>query len=185
MGHFRLRLCVFGEALCVPKKLSHQFKVWNRVFSRSVRQVSRLAVDDFPGSRLVNAEVIFVIGFEICFLRRLKVRSSCFVWLQKKSPKNLDDLHFNHHRLVLHLPGLFQKFDFPGRLIFQSSGENWNINILLKLDDLQLSRHRLILQLKKKLQYLIIPRQLTIQSSARRLTCKVSRILFRDFCQTS
>ncbi|WZZ57658.1 hypothetical protein YC2023_057765 [Brassica napus] len=44
MGHFRLRLCVLGEALCVLRKLSHRFKV------------SRLAVDDLPGSRLVNAE---------------------------------------------------------------------------------------------------------------------------------
>ncbi|KAG5400122.1 hypothetical protein IGI04_014729 [Brassica rapa subsp. trilocularis] len=42
------------------------------------------------------------------------------------------------HRLVLHLTGLFQKFDFSGRLTFQSS------------NDLQLSRHRLVLQLKKK-----------------------------------
>lgn len=44
---------------------------------------SRLAVDDLPGNRLVNAEVIFAIDFEIGFLRRLKVKSSDFVWLQK------------------------------------------------------------------------------------------------------
>ncbi|KAG5385234.1 hypothetical protein IGI04_036704, partial [Brassica rapa subsp. trilocularis] len=37
--------------------------------------VSCLAVDDLPGSRLVNAEVIFAIDFEIYFLRRLKVKS--------------------------------------------------------------------------------------------------------------
>ena len=42
-----------------------------------------MAVDDLPGSRLVNAEVIFAIDFEIGFLRRLKVKSSHFVWLQK------------------------------------------------------------------------------------------------------
>ncbi|KAG5414692.1 hypothetical protein IGI04_002259 [Brassica rapa subsp. trilocularis] len=51
-----------------------------------------LAVDDLPGSRLVNV-------------------------------KNLDDLHFSGHRLVLHLTGLFQKFDFPGQLTFQSSDD--------------------------------------------------------------
>ncbi|KAG5392947.1 hypothetical protein IGI04_022910 [Brassica rapa subsp. trilocularis] len=60
-----------------------------------------LAVDDLPGSdppRIVNADVIFAIDFEICFLKRLKVKS-----------------------LVLHLTGLFQKFDLSGRLTFQSS----------------------------------------------------------------
>ncbi|WZZ25397.1 hypothetical protein YC2023_008798 [Brassica napus] len=41
---------------------------------------SRLAVDDLPGSRLVNVEVIFAIDFEIDFLRQLKVKSSDFVW---------------------------------------------------------------------------------------------------------
>ncbi|KAG5376411.1 hypothetical protein IGI04_041007 [Brassica rapa subsp. trilocularis] len=50
---------------------------------------SRLAVDDLPGSRLVNAEVIFAIDFEICFLRRLKVKSLTFP----------DDLHFS--RLII------------------------------------------------------------------------------------
>ena len=84
---------------------------------------SRLAVDDLPGSRLVNAEVIFAIDFEICYFRRLKNKSSTFVWL-KKTQKKLDDLHFSCHRLVLHLTGLFQKFDFSGRLTFQSSSEN-------------------------------------------------------------
>ena len=91
MGHFRLRFCVLGEALCVLKKLSHQFKVC-RVFSRSVRpddlQVSRLAVHDLPESRLsrlVNTDVIFAIDFEICFLRRLKYKSSVFVCYKKIS----------------------------------------------------------------------------------------------------
>ncbi|KAG5388494.1 hypothetical protein IGI04_030035 [Brassica rapa subsp. trilocularis] len=83
--------------------------------SGSVRQTT------YMESRLVNAEVIFAIDFEICFLRRLKVKSSDIVWSQKKSPKNLDDLHFSGHRFVLHLTGLFQKFDFPGQLTFQSS----------------------------------------------------------------
>ncbi|KAG5379293.1 hypothetical protein IGI04_027135 [Brassica rapa subsp. trilocularis] len=62
---------------------------------------------------------------------------SVIVWLKKNS-KKLDGLHFSRHRLVLHLTELFQKFDFSGRLTFQSS------------NDLQLSRHRLVLQLKKK-----------------------------------
>ncbi|KAG5375159.1 hypothetical protein IGI04_039755 [Brassica rapa subsp. trilocularis] len=42
-----------------------------------------LAIDDLPRSRMVNAEVIFGIDFEICFLRRMKYKSSAFVWLQK------------------------------------------------------------------------------------------------------
>ena len=78
---------------------------------------SRLAVDDLPGSRLVNAEVIFAIDFEICYFGRLKVKSSTIVWL-KKTPKKLDDLHFSRQRLVLHLTGLFQKFDFLDDLHF-------------------------------------------------------------------
>ena len=76
---------------------------------------SRLAVDDLPGSRLVNAEVIFAIDFEICYFGRLKVKSST---IAKKTPKKLDDLHFSRQRLVLHLTGLFQKFDFLDDLNF-------------------------------------------------------------------
>ena len=75
-----------------------------------------MAVDDLLGSRLVNAEVIFAIDFEIRFLRRLKVKSSAFVWLQKISKE-----HVSRHWLVLHLTGFCRNFDFSGRLIFQSS----------------------------------------------------------------
>ncbi|KAG5382991.1 hypothetical protein IGI04_034461 [Brassica rapa subsp. trilocularis] len=63
------------------------------LFVQTISLGSRLAVDDLPGSRLVNAEVSFAIDFEICFLRRLKVKSSLTF---------LDDLHFS--RLNKKLP---------------------------------------------------------------------------------
>ena len=63
--------------------LRYEIEFFPDMFVQTTSQVSRLAVDDLPGSRMVNAEVIFVIVFEICFLRRLKVKSSVFVWLQK------------------------------------------------------------------------------------------------------
>ncbi|KAG5388603.1 hypothetical protein IGI04_030144 [Brassica rapa subsp. trilocularis] len=59
----------------------------------SVRPDNLQAVDDLPRSRLVNADVIFAIDFEICFLRRLKVKSSDFP----------DDLQFSHPPDDLHV----------------------------------------------------------------------------------
>ena len=73
--------------MCAWRRYLTNLRYEIEFFFRSVRQTtymgSRLAVDDLPGSRLVNAEVIFAIDFEICNLRRLKVKSSVFVWFQK------------------------------------------------------------------------------------------------------
>ncbi|KAG5397335.1 hypothetical protein IGI04_019149 [Brassica rapa subsp. trilocularis] len=64
-----------------------------------------------PGSLLTNSSSLSS-GVQACLCRGMIYNSF------------LDDLHFSRHRLVLYLTGLFQKFDFPGRLTFQSSREN-------------------------------------------------------------
>ncbi|KAG5383506.1 hypothetical protein IGI04_034976 [Brassica rapa subsp. trilocularis] len=85
-------------------------------------KVSCLAVDDLPRSRLVNAEVIFAIDFEICFLRRLKVKSSDFIIPLQRQAWTPLDMEEDFFRRLPGSPNDFSKVQTTSRKSRRFSG---------------------------------------------------------------